>query len=405
MAKRPVILTVLLAAVIGVAVTSLRRSSDEPTPTDAQTDVAGILGPAETTGYERAIEVRPFRFPRDHGPHPGFRSEWWYFTGNLQSAAGRRFGYELTIFRFALRPGVPVRASAWATNQVFIGHFAVTDVAGGHFHHAERLSRQALGLAGAQPEPLRVWIENWSIEATEDDPRVWRLTATMDNITLTLRLRPLKPIVLQGDRGLSQKSAEPGNASYYYSIPRLASEGTLSIKGEEFALSGESWMDREWSTSALGPDQVGWDWFALQLDDGYELMFYQLRRRNADRHPSSQGVLVDAKGTVQRLGADDLQISVQDHWTSPTGAVYPAHWTLVHRSSLFQLDVRPVLANQELTVSVQYWEGAVDVRGRHRGKPVRGWGYVELTGYGARVGERGRDRPAGRQPLPIQALR
>lgn len=388
MAKRRVVLTLLLAAAIGIAVTGFQCSGDEPTPSDAQTDVAGVLGPNETTGYERATEARPFRFPRDHGPHPGFRSEWWYFTGNLQSAAGRRFGYELTIFRFALRPEAPVRASAWATNQVYLGHFAVTDGAGGQFHHAERLSRQALDLAGAQPEPFRVWIENWSIEAMEDDPSVWRLTAAMKDLELQLRLRPSKPVVLQGDHGLSQKSAEPGNASYYYSLTRLASEGTLALEDEAFTLSGESWMDREWSTSALGPDQVGWDWFALQLDDGYELMFYQLRRRNGDRHPSSQGVLVDPTGKVQRLLAHELPITVQDHWKSPTGALYPAHWTLTHRSSQLQLDVRPVLANQELTVSVQYWEGAVDVRGRHRGNPVTGWGYVELTGYGAQVGGR-----------------
>jgi predicted secreted hydrolase len=387
MARRLVVFTLLVAATIGIAriaITGFQRWADESAPLDVSTDVANILGSNETAGYEQATEPRPFRFPRDHGPHPGFRSEWWYFTGNLQSTAGRRFGYELTIFRHALRPGAPARASAWATNQVYLGHFAVTDVGGSDFHYAERQSRHALGLAGAQSEPFRVWIENWSVEAVDNNPSVWRLTATMNDVALALRLRSLKPVVLQGDHGLSQKTPEPGNASYYYSVTRLASEGTLSVNGKSFTLSGESWMDREWSTSALGPDQVGWDWFALQLDDGYELMFYQLRRRNGDRHPSSQGVLVDPKGRVQRVAAHELQIAVDDQWKSSTGTLYPAHWILTHRSLQLQLDVRPVLANQELTVSVQYWEGAVDVRGRHRGEPVTGWGYVELTGYGAK---------------------
>ncbi|MFZ0256920.1 MAG: lipocalin-like domain-containing protein [Gammaproteobacteria bacterium] len=388
MAKRLVVFTLLLAAAVSVMIPIIHRLVDEPISPNATTDVAGILGSDDTTGYERAIEVRPLRFPRDHGPHPLFRSEWWYFTGNLQNAAGRRFGYQLTIFRFALRPEVPVRISAWATNQVFMGHFAVTDSASGHFYQTERLSRQALGLAGAEAEPVRVWIENWSIEAMDDDPSVWRLTATLNDVALQLRLHPLKPIVLQGDQGLSQKSAEAGNASYYYSLTRLASQGTLSIGGEAFTVSGESWMDREWSTSALAPDQVGWDWFALQLDDGYELMFYQLRRRSGNPHPSSQGVLVDPRGTVQRLPAQELHITVHDQWKSPTGALYPAQWTLTHPSSQLQLDVRPVLANQELKGSVHYWEGAVDVRGWHRGVPVTGWGYVELTGYGAQIDKR-----------------
>lgn len=386
MAKRLVVPCLLLAAAIGIAMTGMQGSVDESAPPTTDTDLAAVLGSDETTGYERATEVRSFSFPRDHGPHPEFRSEWWYFTGNLQTAAGRRFGYELTIFRFALRPEAPVRASAWGTQQVYMGHFAVTDVAGGRFHHAERLSRRALGLAGAEAKPFRAWIENWSVEAMDDDPSVWRLTAATHEVTLQLDLHPLKPVVLQGDRGLSQKSAEPGNASYYYSLTRLASEGRLTVNGETFDIRGESWMDREWSTSALGSDQVGWDWFALQLDDGYELMFYQLRQPNGEPHPSSQGVLVDPSGNVQRLLAHELNITVKDHWESPTGVLYPARWTLSHESSRLQLDVRPVLANQELTVSVQYWEGAVDVRGRHHGQPITGWGYVELTGYAAQLG-------------------
>ncbi len=357
-------------------------------PVRATVTVAEAMA-ADTVGYARATAVRPFVFPEDHGPHPDFKSEWWYLTGNLAAADGRRFGYELTIFRFALAPpDGTVRASAWATRQLYMGHFAVTDVAGRRFFPFERFSRGTAGLAGAQARPFRVWLEDWHIEADTTQPApdparpVMRLRAQEDGTGVDLVLRPLKPIVLQGDRGLDAKGDEPGNASYYYSMTRIATEGTVTVDGATFPVEGLSWMDREWSTSALGPDQVGWDWFALQLSDGRELMFYQLRERSGGISPTSDGVLVDVDGTPRRLDHTDVVVDVLDRWTSPhSGAVYPARWRLRVPREALDLTLTPLLADQEMNVSVRYWEGAVRVEGTTAGRPVDGYGYVELTGY------------------------
>ncbi len=370
-----------LLAVAAVALWLALRPA--PVPEGARFDVAQVLGGAADTGYARATAPRPFRFPADHGPHPEFRNEWWYFTGNLFAADGRRFGYELTLFRIALSPHAAVRDSAWATNQAYMAHFALTDVRGKRFHFFERFARAAAGLAGARAAPFAVWLEDWRVDAEPQAPATWRLRTGANGIALDLRLTSAKPVVLQGERGLSRKSAEPGNASYYYSLPRLTTEGSVTTNGEVTRVRGTSWLDREWSTSALGPEQVGWDWFALQLDDGSELMYYQLRRADGSRDPFSAGSFIDAAGTAQRLAAQDVDIAVLNHWRSPRNGSYPARWRLTVPSAQLSLELTPVLADQELAVSVRYWEGAVDVRGTRGGRAASGVGYVELTGYAA----------------------
>lgn len=387
---RRLILWVLAAGVLlGAALWWVLRPVPAPPP--AQLDVAAALGGGGEAGFARAEGPHRFRFPADHGPHPAFRNEWWYFTGNLSAADGRRYGYELSLFRIALAPHAPRRASAWADNQVYMGHFAVTDANGQRFQFFERFARGALGLAGARSAPFAVWIEDWRVQADATDPNRWQLTAKAGEIDITLRLTPSKPIALQGERGLSRKSAAPGNASYYYSIPRLDTEGMLTLAGQTVTVHGSSWLDREWSTSALGPDQAGWDWFALQLDDGRELMFYRLRRRDGGVDPFSAGVFVDRRGNSTPLRAQDVRVDVMERWPSPRGGTYPARWRLTVPAHDLALDIRPVLADQELMLSVRYWEGAVDVSGSERGRALRGVGYVELTGYalaGARVGRR-----------------
>jgi predicted secreted hydrolase len=333
-------------------------------------------------GFEKAIEPRDFVFPEDHGPHPGFRNEWWYITGNLDDDGGRRFGFELTIFRFALTPSLPATESGWRSNQVYIAHFAVTDADRERFLAAERFSRGALGLAGAQALPFRVWIEDWEIAAEEaGTPERWRLRASDPGFSLDLELAAAKPPVLNGNAGLSQKSAEPGNASYYYSITRWLTAGSLRIGEDEFRVSGLSWLDREWSTSALGADQLGWDWFALQLSDGSDLMFYNLRKLDGSQDEHSAGTWIDADGASLHLDREDVEITVTDTWESPEGGVYPSAWTLRLPQKDLSLDIRPVMADQELFTTVRYWEGAVDVEGERDGNPVTGRGYVELTGY------------------------
>ena len=358
----------------------LTLSADEAAAPESQ--LSALLSGEGDAGFEKALEPREFVFPADHGPHPGFRNEWWYITGNLDGDGGRRFGFELTIFRFALTPSVPPAQSDWRSNQVYIAHFAVTDADREKFFAAERFSRGALGLAGAQASPFRVWIEDWEIAAQEaGTPEHWRLRASDPGFSLELELTAAKPPVLNGDAGLSQKSAEPGNASYYYSMTRWLTEGSLQLGDDTFPVSGLSWLDREWSTSALAPDQLGWDWFALQLSDGSDLMFYNLRKLDGSQDEHSAGTWIDADGTSLHLVRDDVEITVTDTWESPQGGVYPSAWTLRAPGQGLDLRIRPVMANQELFTTVRYWEGAVDVEGERNGKPVSGRGYIELTGY------------------------
>jgi len=350
--------------------------------TGVQSRLSELLGSDAEAGFEKAVEPRNFVFPDDHGPHPGFRNEWWYVTGNLDSAGGRRFGFELTIFRFALTPARAPADSEWHTNQVYIAHFAVTDAARERFFAAERFSRGALGLAGAESSPFRVWIEDWSVAAAAAGvPEQWRLQASDPGFSVDLALTAAKPPVLNGNAGLSQKSAEPGNASYYYSVTRWLTDGSLRLGDDTFSVSGLSWLDREWSTSALGADQLGWDWFALQLSDGSDLMFYNLRKLDGSQDEYSGGTWIDPDGRSLHLERDDVEIMVTDTWASPEGGVYPSAWTLRAPRHGIELQIRPVMADQELFTTVRYWEGAVDVHGVHDGSPVTGRGYVELTGY------------------------
>jgi predicted secreted hydrolase len=369
----------LAPAVLAVlAVLSCR----DPEPPRASLSVAGALRTADDRGYAKAVEPREFSFPEDHGPHPEFKTEWWYYTGNLETAEGRRFGFQLTFFRSALAPEMAERASAWATRQVYLAHFTVTDVQGKRFRSFERWSRGAAGLAGSEGEPFRVWVKDWSAEAVGGQAPPMRISAREGDVGIDLVLRPGKPPVLQGERGLSRKSEERGNASYYYSLTRMPAAGTVRLDGGSFPVSGLVWMDREWSTSSLGKDQVGWDWFALQLSDGREVMLYRLRRKDGRADPASSGTVVGPGGESRRLSLGDFTLEDLDHWRSPRSrAEYPSRWRLCIPSEGLDVEVSPLLADQELDVSFLYWEGAVEISGTRSGAPVTGRGYVELTGY------------------------
>ncbi|MEE8392041.1 MAG: LysE family transporter [Anaerolineae bacterium] len=334
------------------------------------------------TGFARAKEVRPFDFPVDHGPHLDYQTEWWYYTGNLEAADGRHFGYQLTFFRRGLVPPTKrrERSSNWAANQVYMAHFALTDVAAGQHQSFERFSRGAVGLAGAESPPYRVWLEDWSVEQIEPD--VVRLRAAQDDLAIDLLLTDLKGPTLQGDSGFSQKGSEPGSASYYYSQTRLETWGTVQAEGMQHQVNGLSWMDHEFSTSALAPDQVGWDWFALQLSDGSELMIFRIRKTDGSIDPFSSGTLVAPDGSVRHLSRDDFVITVGATWRSPrSDATYPARWTVNVPTADLTLEIEPYLPDQELNVSYAYWEGAVRINGQRGGSAVSGSGYVEMTGY------------------------
>ena len=379
MTLRPIL---LLAAVL-----ALGACDDATDAVGASLSVAEAMS-GDTTGYARADVVRDFAFPADHGPHPAFKAEWWYVTGNVRATDGtdRRFGIQFTVFRSALSPdtAATTRGSAWATDQLYMAHTAIGDVAGERFFDEERFSRGAAGLAGASAEPVAAFLGPVRLEATGDASGAFpmRLTGSAEGAAFDLAARPLKPVVFQGDRGLSQKGAGVGNASYYYAQTRMATTGTVTLPdGEAVPVEGLTWLDREWSTSALGENQVGWDWFALHLDDGRDLMLYQLRQADGSKDPLSKGSLVAADGTKRHLDASEYTLEPLRTWASPLGGEYPTRWRLRVPSEGIDLTVTAAFEEQELDATIRYWEGAVDVSGSHAGV-----GFLEMTGYADGLG-------------------
>lgn len=344
-------------------------------------DVVEAVNAENTAGFARVTAPRPFVFPQDHGPHPEYQTEWWYYTGNVQDATGRHFGYQLTFFRRGLRPDAVQRDSAWATNSIYMAHLALSDVASGRFYHFERFSREGAGLAGATGVPFRVFLEDWSVDGSGPEGMTMHLRAAQEGVALDLTLASTKPPTLQGDRGLSQKGAEAGQATYYYSLTRMATTGSVSINGQTYTVQGLSWLDREFGTGFLDATAAGWDWFSVQLADGRDLMFAQIRYTDGRTSPFF-GTLIAADGSTRLLNPATASLESLATWNSPhSGGVYPAAWRLHLPDEGLTLELTPLLADQELTGVVVYWEGAVRVMGTQAGQPVSGYGYVELTGY------------------------
>jgi predicted secreted hydrolase len=380
----------LVLALLAGGVVLVQGGRDRSVPGAGATisAVAAISG-GDTVGFARALEVIPFSFPEDHGPHPEYRTEWWYLTGNLASPSGEAFGFQVTFFRNSLSPHPAGRSSVWDTNQLWMAHFALTDLEGGRHVTGERFARGAAGMAGAEASPFRVWLGDWELAGTIDDAFPMTIRALEEDARLELTAVTLKPPVLQGDRGLSRKGPEPGNASYYITWSRLDLTGTIEIAGQVHNVRGTGWMDREWSTSALGEEHVGWDWFSLQLDDGRDLMFFELRRDDGTQDPLNHGALVEADGQSRMLSAGEVRIEPLDWWESPVdGARYPSGWRLTVPDEALDLTITPRLRDQEMNLSFRYWEGAVAIEGDAGGRPVRGVGYVELTGYADEAGGR-----------------
>ena len=350
-------------------------------------------------GFVEADGSHVLTFPQDFGAHEDFRTEWWYYTGNLQTAEGsltpsglrpergQHFGFELTIFRVGLLPPTAElpNSSKWYGHSVYFAHFAVSDIGNNKFYAFERYSRPGPGLAGAQAQPYRVWLEDWNI--TEQEPGKYRLQAEQEGVKIDLSLTDEIGVILQGQNGYSRKGKSPNNASYYFSQPRLGSEGSVQINGQQYEVAGLTWMDHEFSTSALDPDQIGWDWFSLQFDDGPALMLFQLRQKDGKISDASSGTYIDAQGKSKYVDHTSFEITVQDTWHSPhTQAIYPAAWQIHLSQPNCQLQAKPWMADQELHFpAVTYWEGAVHFEGTCDGAPVQGNGYIELTGYGGKV--------------------
>lgn len=341
-------------------------------------------------GYLSVTGPCRLTFPDDHGEHPGYRTEWWYYTGNLRTEPQHSFGFQLTIFRRRISPPRSLRSwpdlpSRWRTSQIYLGHAAVTDVDGARHLFAESAARSALGLSGVRQSGDRttVFLNKWSIDI---QPEVHRLQAGGSDFSFDLQLHPLKPVVMHGDQGYSRKGDGTERASCYYSYTRLQSTGSIRLGEKVFAVKGYSWMDHEFSTAPLQPGIDGWDWFSLQLADGSDLMIYRLRQAGGGLHPASSGTLIEAGGEAVGLSASDFQVDVLHHWKSPhSGATYPSGWRLRVDRAAIDIVVNTRLSDQELqtgaTTGVTYWEGSVSASGTAKGRPVEGKGYVELTGY------------------------
>ncbi|MGH9145546.1 MAG: lipocalin-like domain-containing protein [Vicinamibacterales bacterium] len=346
------------------------------------TSVVSSVVSSQSDGWGRATKGYRFAFPRDHASHPDYKLEWWYYTGNVSASDGRLFGYQLTFFRIGV-DRAPTNPSRWAIRDLFMAHLAISDVRNRQFSFAELLNRAGIGWAGAESERYRVWNENW--EATLQPDGGHRLRASHGDIALDLQLEPGKGPVDQGVDGISQKGDGVGNASHYYSMTRMPTTGTLTVAGEPIQVRGLSWMDHEFGTSVLEQGQTGWNWFAIQLNDGTDLMLYEFRRGDDERDRHSSGSLIDEAGGRTRLGVGDFTLEAGAQWKSArSGASYPTNWQILIPAHGLDLRVQAVMPDQELAPrqsGVVYWEGAVVVQGTRRGQSVQGRGYLEMTGY------------------------
>lgn len=379
---------ILLLVLVGGFV-YLIRDTDRPKQESTGKRVASEekLSPAED--WQAAEPGYPWSFPRDLAAHPEYKIEWWYYTGNLTASNGRRFGYELTFFRTGIVKE-PRSESAWALRDVYMAHFALSDIDNGRFRFQERINRSALDRAGAKANKYHVWNGDWSATGTD---KVQHIQAAEEDFAIDLELTALKPLILHGENGFSRKGPHKDNASNYFSFTRLNSRGTLTVDGETFTVEGLSWMDHEFSSSFLEPDQLGWDWFALQLDNGWDVMVYRMRRTDGSIDPHSHGTAVSPEGQIVHLELSDYQLSSQSNWTSPhSGGNYPLDWKLTVQPLALELDVRATFEDQELrtprSTGVTYWEGALQLTGTMQGQKVTGRGYQELTGYSGRASTR-----------------
>lgn len=376
-------------------------------------ELSSWLAGTAQEGFERAIEPRQFIFPQDHWSHDTFQIEWWYITGNVSATVTKasketnsdsdeekEFGYQVTFFRIGLSPTLPPalppkslsksnqRSSAWASKNMWMAHVALTDNSAAKHYYDERLSRGAAGLAGIQKNPFKVWLEDWQIVGVNNGKNngefPWKVSIKNKDFALYLKLSPTKPIVLQGKNGLSQKSGKPGNASYYYSFSRLKTEGKIISRtpqsNHQYNVTGWSWLDREWSTSALGNDQAGWNWFSLQLNDGTDLMYYQMQRKDGKIDSHSSGNWINKNGTYVYLKSHKVQLAPLKYWQSETGKKYVTEWKMKIPSKNVEWIIKAMLDDQEMLTTVRYWEGAVRIFDAKSGKAI-GKGYLEMTGY------------------------
>ena len=353
--------------------------------------------------FKLAVPPYAYQFPRDHNSHPAYATEWWYYTGHLQTKSGRKFGYQLTWFRTALAPSID-RKSQWAARDLMFAHFALTDENGQKFYFTDRIGRANLNMNGADSASAtpRVWCGDWALRfgGQSGEKQTIRARGQSDakitngqSFALDLTQIALKAPVVHGENGVSQKSAGRGRASHYYSYTRLKTSGTLVIGNERLSVTGQSWFDHEFGSNQMDASQVGWDWFSLQFSDGRELMVYRLRLKNGATEPYSSGTLVEKNGKSRHLKLAEFKLTPLSTWkSSATGATYPAKWRIFLPREKIDLTVTPAVAAQELRPSrtganLAYWEGSVIARGTDNGRALNGVGYLEMTGYASPFGQ------------------
>lgn len=332
-------------------------------------DLGSILG-GGSDHFKKALPGQPIRLPADHGAHPDYRSEWWYLTGNLQDEQGRDYGLQWTLFRQGIEQQI-TSDNPWLSPQLWLAQFAITDLASGSHLQDERTSRQGPGLAGASGG--QYWLKEWVLASEGESlfPATLKVQSKVGE--LNLKVSAAKPVVLQGKEGYSEKS--PGNASFYYSYPRLTLSGTLTLEGETRNVTGQGWFDHEWSSSVLAQWQSGWDWFSLQLADGRELMLFRLRTKAGRTEPENRyGILIERDGSSRVLAPESIVLTPGKTWRGPKGQPYPIEWQL--KAGDLNLIIQARQPNQAMTGRFDYWEGAVVVEG-----DAQGLGYLEMTGY------------------------
>ena len=358
-------------------------------------NILGEQDSGQENHFKQVLNPRVFQFPRDHLAHQAYKTEWWYLSGNISTNSLHKpetlgkFAYQFTLFRFALHPEkLSLENSRWRSSNIYMAHAALTDIKNHKVYQQERFSRDGLALAGADKKDsgvLQFWLNDWQMQSMLSD-QLFPLTLVIEDeeFSLNLQLEPVKPLVLQGNQGLSQKSSR--HASYYYSYTRLASKGNIRVGNKTYDVSGDSWFDREWSTSSLGENQQGWDWFALHLDDGSDLMIYQMRNKDGIKDPFSSGILVDPQGKSEVLQAQEFQLKASEFWQSPVSGIrYPISWDILILEKDIKLTVSTQVKQQEWSkaggFSFNYWEGSIEVNGSKNQQAISGSGYLEMTGY------------------------
>ena len=334
--------------------------------------------------YRTALPGYRYEFPRDHFDHPDFQTEWWYYTGNVKTKDGRRFGFELTFFRRGTERE-STRSNAWDVRDIYLAHLALSDLDGGQFFHDERTNRAGPGIAGISQNDRRIWNGNWQVTWQGE---AQKLQAIDERFELHLSMQSAKPPVIHGKNGVSQKAEGPGRASHYISFTRMITHGEIKMLSHQFQVAGVSWMDHEFFTHQLEPNQIGWDWMSIQLEDDTELMLFRIRRKDGSIDPCSSGTFVDANGVATHLPHNDFALEPAGNaWTSPaTHAAYPTEWKVSVPKLNLELHSKTLLPSQELTaaskkIAPSYWEGAIALTGHKAKAAVRGVGYLEMTGY------------------------